>query len=43
MEIDANNRIAKMLIAQSMDRYLLSINKPQIYGTQRRKIGELEY
>lgn len=43
VEIDANNRIAKILIAQSMDRYLLSINKPQIYGTQRKEIGELEY
>ncbi len=43
VEIDANNRIAKILIAQSMDRYLLSINKPQIFGTQRREIGELEY
>lgn len=43
VEIDANNRNAKILIAQSMDRYLLSINKPQIYGTQRKGIGELEY
>lgn len=43
VEIDEGNQKAKILVAQSMDRYLLSINKPQIYGTQRKLLGELEY
>lgn len=43
VNLDSQNQSAKVLIAQSMDRYLLSINKPQIYGTQRKLLGKLEY
>lgn len=45
VQLDSSNREAKILIAQSMDRYLRSINQPQIYGTQRRTLGlsELQY
>ncbi|MDW7693037.1 energy transducer TonB [Flammeovirgaceae bacterium SG7u.111] len=43
VELDPENKDARFMIAQSMDRYLLSINKPQIYGTQRRVFGELQY
>lgn len=43
VELNPGNKEAKLLIAQSMDRYLLSINRPQIYGTQRLTLGDLEY
>ena len=33
-ELDPSNRTAKWLSAAAMDRYLRSIGKPQIYGTQ---------
>ena len=43
VEIDPENQEANVMIAQSMDRYLLSIGKPQVYGTQRTLLGTLEY
>lgn len=43
VNINPENQNAKILVAQSMDRYLLSTNKPQIFGTQRIELGELEY
>ena len=43
VKLNPQNLQAKILIAQSEDRYLISINKPQIYGTQRIILGELEY
>src|SRR5688572_13027358 len=33
-ELDPSHRAARWLSAAAMDRYLLSVGKPQIYGTQ---------
>lgn len=41
--LDDHNRAAKILIAQSKDRYLRSIDQPQWYGTQRSELGDVEY
>lgn len=38
VELDPTNTRAKWLVAAAQDRHLLSIGKPQIYGTQFRKI-----
>jgi hypothetical protein len=38
VELDPTNTRAKWLVAAAQDRYLLSIGKPQIYGTQFKKI-----
>ena len=43
VELNPDNENAKILTAQSIDRYLLSVNKPQIYGSQRIILGNLEY
>jgi len=38
LELDSNQ--SKWLLAATTDRYLLSIGKPQIYGTQYRKLND---
>ena len=38
--IEKDSTISKWLYAAATDRYLLSIGKPQIYGTQYGKIGD---
>ncbi|MTI31384.1 energy transducer TonB [Xanthovirga aplysinae] len=43
VNIDPENKEAKILIAQSKDRYLRSTNKPQWYGTQRISLGDKDY
>ena len=39
VELDSTNDSAKWLAAASQDRYLHSIGKPQIYGTQFRQVN----
>lgn len=41
VELDPANKDAKWLAAASEDRYLQCIGKPQIYGTQFRKVGDI--
>lgn len=43
VELNPENTEAKVLIAQSQDRYLVQTNQPQWYGTQRIELGEMEY
>lgn len=43
VELNPENTEAKVLIAQSQDRYLVHTNQPQWYGTQRIELGEMEY
>jgi tetratricopeptide (TPR) repeat protein len=40
--VDLDSNANKWLLAAATDRYLLSIGKPQIYGTQYQKFGEDE-
>jgi tetratricopeptide (TPR) repeat protein len=40
--IELDSTTNKWLLAAATDRYLLSIDKPQIYGTQYQKFGEDE-
>jgi len=37
--IELDNKISKWLLAAAIDRDLLRRNKPQIYGTQYRKLN----
>jgi tetratricopeptide (TPR) repeat protein len=39
-ELDPTNVSARWLAAAAKDRYLMSVGKPQIYGTQFRKVGD---
>jgi hypothetical protein len=38
LELDPSNENAKWLAAASKDRYLMSLDKPQLYGTQFKKV-----
>lgn len=38
--IEMDTTMNKWLFAAATDRYLLSINEPQIYGTQYQKMGD---
>jgi TonB family protein len=43
VRLNKKNNAAKTLIAQSWDRYLRSLGKPQVYGTQRFIFRNIEY
>lgn len=38
MELDPLNSTARWLAAASKDRYLMTLGKPQLYGTQFKKV-----
>jgi len=38
LELDPSNDAARWLAAASKDRYLMSLDKPQLYGTQFKKV-----